>query len=72
MDVTTFLDFASTQGIWCALFIWLFHTTRLDGKEREKRLMACVDKLTYNLDLQTEHMKDMANTLDRVMDLVSK
>lgn len=33
----------ATQGIWAALFIWLFLTTRRESELREKRLMSLLE-----------------------------
>ena len=65
MGLETFIEFVTTQGIWCALFIWLFFSNRQDSKEREQRLMDC-------LEAQKEGLKEIADTLDRVMDMLSE
>lgn len=60
MGIETVLEFAASQGIWCALFIWLFYSSRQDSKERERRLMGCLDN-------QGEQMKVIAGTLDNIL-----
>jgi Protein of unknown function (DUF2762). len=60
MEAQAFIDFAASQGIWCALFIWLFISSRKDSKERENQLMK-------HLEEQGGHMKDIANAIDKIL-----
>lgn len=60
MGLETVLEFAASQGVWCALFIWLFFSSRQDSKERKKRLMNC-------LDMQGEQMKIIAGAPDNIL-----
>ena len=60
MGFDAFIDFAASQGIWCALFLWLFFLSHKDSKRREKQLMNCLEE-------QGEHMKGIASTLDKIL-----
>ncbi len=59
MDFNTIVDMLGNQGIWCALFLYLFYESRKDGKEREERLMGC-------LDSQGEQLRSITSTLERI------
>lgn len=47
-----------TQGIFCALFVWLLWDTRKDSKQREEKYQATIDKLAdkFNVveDIKTD------------------
>jgi len=60
METGALLELAASQGIWCALFIWLFFSSRKDSREREKQLMNCLEE-------QGEHMRGIASTLDKIL-----
>lgn len=38
------LQYALTQGAFCALFVWLLFDTRKDNKERETKYQETIDK----------------------------
>lgn len=38
------LQYALTQGVFCALFVWLLFDTRKDNKERETKYQETIDK----------------------------
>ncbi len=65
MDFQAIADMVMQQGVWCALFVYLFYTTQKTSKERE-------EKLTILLSQQGEQIKNIANTLDNINTRVDK
>ena len=68
MDFQMIIDWVATQGIWCALFVWLFYQSRKEANERETKLMVIVEQ-------QGDKLKDIANTLNYInerLDIVDK
>lgn len=65
MNWDVVIDFVLQQGIWCALFVWLFFSSRKEAKERETTLYAVVKE-------QGEKLKDIAETLEKITDRVEK
>ena len=59
MDFQMIIDWVATQGIWCALFVWLFFQSKKEANERETKLMAIVEQ-------QGDKLKDIANTLNNI------
>lgn len=60
------IKLALTQGIFCALFIWLFIDTRKDGKKREesyqttiKDNQAVIMSMTENFSIVKEIKSDV-------------
>lgn len=64
MDFSTVLEFVTNQGIWCALFVWLFYTSRQESLSREA-------KLTTLLENQGEKLTQISTTLDKISDRLS-
>lgn len=56
MDWNVIVDFVLQQGIWCALFVWLFFSCRKEAKEREETLYDVVQE-------QGEKLQEISNTL---------
>lgn len=68
MDFQVIIDWVATQGIWCALFVWLFFQSKKEAIERETKLVAIVEQ-------QGSKLKDIANTLNNInerLDIVEK
>lgn len=42
MDFQPILDIVFQQGIWCALFVWLFYDSRKRSEERETKLYSII------------------------------
>ena len=59
MDFQVIIDWVATQGIWCALFVWLFFQSKKEAIERETKLVAIVEQ-------QGNMLKDIANTLNNI------
>lgn len=60
------LELIITQGIFCVLFVWLLLTTKKEGKEREDRLMAHVEKTTETLDVLSTRMEKVSVKVDHI------
>lgn len=65
MDWQVVTDFILQQGIWCALFVWLFFTSRKEAKERETVLYGVVKE-------QGEKLESIAETLEKITDRIEK
>ena len=52
---------ALQQGIWAALYIYLFFRMLKENKEREDRYQAMVDRLSGNIE---EGIEDIQSRLD--------
>ena len=61
MDFQVIIDWVATQGIWCALCVWLFFQSKKEAIERETKLVAIVEQ-------QGNKLKDIANTLNNISD----
>ena len=55
------IEAALQQGIWAALYIYLFFRMLKDNKEREDRYQAMVDRLSGNIE---EGIEDIQSRLD--------
>lgn len=65
MDFTVIMEFVTQQGIWCALFVWLFYTSRQESITRET-------KLTSIIEAHSEQLKEIANALDSINNKIEK
>lgn len=61
MELNTLIEMVMGQGIFAALFIWLFFTYQKESREREERLMSIVDS-------QSERMEKISATLEKIAD----
>ena len=59
MNWEVITDFVLQQGIWCALFVWLFFTSRKEAREREQELQGVIKE-------QGEQLKEVSNTLESI------
>ena len=55
------IEAALQQGIWAALYIYLFFRMLNENKEREDRYQAMVDRLSGNIE---EGIEDIQSRLD--------
>lgn len=65
MDFSMILEGVASQGIWCALFVYLFYTSREESKGREARLMSVIE--SYN-----EKLAKITDTLDVINGKIDK
>ena len=49
MDIQPILDLVLNQGIFCALFVWLFYSTRQESQVREEKLMTLIEEHSQKL-----------------------
>lgn len=63
MDFQIIVDFVLQQGIWCALFVWLFYTTRQESQARETRLMEVIAE-------HSEKLAEISQSLSRINDKI--
>ena len=59
MDLQALLELVMGQGVFAALFIWLFFTYQKESREREERLMSIVDN-------QAEKLEKISTTLEKI------
>lgn len=55
------IEAALQQGIWAALYIYLFFRMLRENKEREDRYQAMIDRLSGNIE---EGIEDIQSRLD--------
>lgn len=65
MDFQIIVDAVMNQGIWCALFVWLFYTSRTEATERENRLTEIIDNHSEKLAQITETLSTINEKIDR-------
>lgn len=66
MDVNTLMEMVMGQGVFAALFIWLFFTYQKESREREDRLMSIVDSQGERLETISATLKKIADDLQEV------
>lgn len=59
------IEFVTQQGIWCALFVWLFYTSRQESLTREV-------KLTEIIDNHGEQLKEITSTLESINNKIER
>ena len=53
-SLTNLLELALQQGIWAALYIYLFFRMLSENKEREDKYQTIIDRLSGNIEQGTE------------------
>ncbi len=56
--ISKILELAVGQGIWAALYIYLFFRMLKENKEREDRYQATIDRLSGNIEDGIRDIKD--------------
>ncbi len=59
--IQTIMEAALQQGIWAALYIYLFFRMLKENAAREEKYQAMIDSLSTNI---TEGIEDIQNRLD--------
>ena len=59
--VQSLIEAALQQGIWAALYIYLFFRMLKENKEREDRYQTMIDRLSGNIE---EGIEDIQSRLD--------
>lgn len=65
MDFQPILEAIVKQGIWCALFVWLFYTTSKESHEREERLHLIIEN-------QKNVLSEISNSLILLNERIEK
>lgn len=65
MDWNVIVDFVLQQGIWCALFVWLFFTTKKESRTRETDLESIIKD-------QSETLQEITRTLEKMDTRIEK
>lgn len=60
-NIQTIMEAALQQGIWAALYIYLFFRMLKENAAREEKYQAMIDSLSTNI---TERIEDIQNRLD--------
>ena len=58
------LELGISQGIWAALYIYLFFRMLKENKEREDRYQLTIDRLSNNIEKGVEEIKDTLNNMN--------
>ena len=65
MDFQPIVEVVLQQGIWCALFVWLFYINKKEATAREERLNGIVDE-------QKETLKEISQSLILLNERIEK
>lgn len=63
MNVEAIAELIMNQGIWCALFCYLFYSVRKESKEDKERLMEL-------LNSQSDKLKEITCALEKLSDTI--
>lgn len=63
-SLQTIMEAALQQGIWAALYIYLFFRMLKENATREEKYQAMIDHLSKNI---AEGIKDIQNRLDNLV-----
>ena len=67
--MTEILKLATANGIWAALFVFLFFYQLKDGKQREQKYTETISALSKSLSQSTdikEEIEDIKDSLDEI------
>lgn len=67
--MTEILKLATANGIWAALFVFLFFYQLKDGKQREQKYTETISALSKSLSQSTdlkEDIEDIKDSLDEI------
>lgn len=67
-----FIDILATQGIFVALFVWLFWDTRKDSKQREEKYQETINKLAEQTGINKEVKEDVEEIRKDVIEIKNK
>lgn len=65
MDFQPILQAVLQQGVWCALFCYLFYTTNKESNEREERLNSIIEN-------QKNILSEISNSLILLNERIEK
>ena len=62
-DFSSIIELALQQGIWAALYIYLFFRMLKENAARETQYQSIIDKLSCKIEDGIEDIQDRLNTL---------
>ncbi len=68
---TSILELALEQGVWAALYIYLFFRMLKENKEREERYQATIDHLSVKIEKGIEDVKKSVDELSSMYNFES-
>lgn len=67
-DIGKILELAVSQGIWAALYIYLFFRMLKENKEREDRYQTTIDRLSGNIEEGIEKIQNKLEGMSAAQD----
>ena len=65
LDVTSLLEAALQQGIWAALYIYLFFRMLKENASREERYQNMIDRLSSNIENGIENIQNRLGAMEK-------
>ena len=65
LDVTSLLEAALQQGIWAALYIYLFFRMLKENASREERYQNMIDRLSSNIENGFENIQNRLDAMEK-------
>ena len=65
LDVTSLLEAALQQGIWAALYIYLFFRMLKENASREERYQNMIDRLSSNIENGIENIQNRLDAIEK-------
>ena len=65
LDVTSLLEAALQQGIWAALYIYLFFRMLKENASREERYQNMIDRLSRNIENGIENIQNRLDAMEK-------
>lgn len=65
MDISPFIETVISQGIWCALFVWLLVSSQKKSESREEKLYDVITE-------QKNTLKEISNSLILMNERIGK
>ena len=65
LDVTSLLEAALQQGIWAALYIYLFFRMLKENASREERYQNMIDRLSSNIEKGIEYIHNLLDAREK-------
>ena len=72
LDVTSLLEAALQQGIWAALYIYLFFRMLKENASREERYQNMIDRLSSNIENGIENIQNRLDAMENDMQVDKK
>lgn len=61
--ISKILELGVSQGIWAALYIYLFFRMLRENKAREDRYQETIDRLSDNIEVGIEKIQDKLDSM---------